>query len=59
MSMTRAQRLEAFERWAGRVKPEELEDADSEIVREIVSAATDRHEAVERAAATWSESSGR
>jgi class 3 adenylate cyclase len=52
MSMTRAQRLEAFERWAGRVKPEELEDADSEIVREIVSAAADRHEAVERAAAT-------
>ena len=36
MSKTRAERLEAFERWADRVAPEELRDADPDIARAII-----------------------
>lgn len=36
MTKTRTERLEALERWADRVEPEELRDADPEVAREIV-----------------------
>ena len=38
MSKTRAERLKAFERWADRVTPEELQDADPEIARKVLEA---------------------
>ena len=36
ISRTRAARAENFERWADRVKPEDLKDADPEVSREIL-----------------------
>ena len=41
MSKTRAERLEAFERWAARVKPEELREADPAIAKKVLEALED------------------
>ena len=47
MSKTRAEKLEAFERWADRVAPEELRAADPDVVSKIVESLDSRADADE------------
>lgn len=48
MSRTRAERLEALEHWAERVKPEDLKEADPPVVQQILSAVEDRQQDTEQ-----------
>ena len=48
MSETRAERLEEFERWAEKVRPEDLREADTEIVEGILAAIEDRPRAADQ-----------